>query len=337
MREPVTVEENAFRKGRAVFASEEPTISWLPAPGDEQSMAEATRRSGARVVVLGATQYRGALYDALAANGGGRATLIARFGVGYDGIDAEACRRRGILVTNTPGALDESVAEHAVALLLALARRVPGHDGSTRSGEWKPMTTFELRGQTLGIAGFGRIGKRTAAIAARGFGMRIHAFDTLSIEEQASSGKTSVDELKARHSIEGYHTDFAAFARSTRLISIHLPVTPETRAFFSRERLGMLREGTLLVNTGRGALIDENALYDELRAGRLGGAALDVFAREPYVAADAGRDLRTLPNVICTPHVASDTEEANANMANGVMANVRAFLRGSLDSLTRVI
>lgn len=337
MKEPVVIEEQALRKGHAVFATCEGSIEWAPCAHDEEAVAAAVRSSGARAAVLGATRYRGAVYDALARNGRGAPTLIARFGVGYDGIDPEPCRRLGILVTNTPGTLDQSVAEHAFALLLALARSVPLLDREMRAGRFTPITAFELRGKPLGIAGFGKIGRRTALIASRGFGMSIQAFDTVTIEAQAAGENASVAELRERYSLEGYHTDFAAFAGSVGIVSIHLPVTAATRLFFSRERIGLLRHGTLLVNTGRGALVDEIALHEALSSGKLGGAALDVFVEEPYRPAAPESDLRTLPNVVLTPHVASNTEEANTNMARAVVANVQAFLAGSPGKLTRVM
>jgi lactate dehydrogenase-like 2-hydroxyacid dehydrogenase len=337
MKQPVVIEEQAFRKGHAVFAACEGSVEWTVSAKEEVAVAAAVRSSGARAAVLGAARYRGALYDALAGNGRGAPTLIARFGVGFDGIDPEPCRRLGILVTNTPGTLDQSVAEHAMALLLALARRVPLLDREMRAGGFRSDTAFELSGKPLGIAGFGRIGRRTALIAARGFGMRIHAFDAVTIEELAAREGASPAELRDRYSLDGYHTDFAAFAGSVGMVSIHLPVTATTRLFFSRDRLALLGSGTLLVNTGRGALVDELALHEALTSGKLGGAALDVFTEEPYRPAAPDRDLRTLSNVVLTPHVASNTAEANANMARAVVANVQAFLAGSLGKLTRVM
>lgn len=337
MSEPVVVEEQAYRKGKGVFSAWESTVQWKVSPEREAAVAAAIESSGARIAVLGAARYEGAVYQSLARNARGKPTLIARFGVGFDGINAELCRKDGIFVTNTPGTLDQSVAEHAVALLLALTRHIPILDREMRLGSYKPVTGFELHGKTLGIVGFGRIGKSTALIASRGFGMKIHAFDTVPIEEQASRERSGVRELRERYAIEGYHTDFSAFARSVRILSIHLPVTEATRGFLSRERLAMLGDGTLIVNTGRGALVDERALFESLASGRLGGAALDVFGEEPYRPAGPDCDLRTLSNIVLTPHVASNTAEANANMANAVMQNVQAFLGGSFGSLTRVI
>jgi lactate dehydrogenase-like 2-hydroxyacid dehydrogenase len=337
MKQTVVIDEQVFRKGQSVFAARGDTMQWTLASPEEEALASAIRGAGARVVVIGAPRYRGPLYDALAESGRGEPALAARFGVGYDGVDLERCRQRGIIVTNTPGTLDQSVAEHAVALLLALARKIPLLDRDMRAGAFRPQTAFELRGKALGIAGFGAIGKRTALIAARGFGMKIHAFDSITIEEQAARESIGVRDLMERYAVEAYHTDFAAFARSVSIMSIHLPVTPGTRGFFSRERLSLLVDGALLVNTGRGALMDESALHDALVSGRVAGAALDVFAEEPYRPAAPDRDLRALPSVVLTPHVASNTIEANANMAEGVVANVRAFLEGNPAALTRVV
>jgi lactate dehydrogenase-like 2-hydroxyacid dehydrogenase len=337
MKEPVVVEEQVWRKGREVFAAQEGSVGWTVCPTGEEQVSAAIAGTGARVAVLGAARFRGPLYQALSRTAGERPALIARFGVGYDGIDAAQCRRNRVFVTNTPGALDQSVAEHAIALLLALARCIPSLDRDMRSGSFRPVTGFELHGKALGIAGFGRIGRRTAFIASRGLGMPIHAYDTISIEEQALREQTTVEELRERYDIAGYHTDFADFARSVRMVSIHLPVTDATRGFLSRGTLALFPDGTLLVNTGRGALVDERALFEALTSGRISGAALDVFAEEPYRPVGPDCDLRTLGNVVLTPHVASNTAEANANMAGGVIRNVRAFLGGSFDELSRVI
>lgn len=228
-----------------------------------------------------------------------RLRLVANYSVGYDRIDVEACRARGVAVTNTPGVLDAATADMAMALMLAARRRLVEGDAIVRAGGWASpaLVGREITGATLGIVGLGRIG---AAVAqrARGFDMRV---------------------LHVR-SAEG---DLDGLLREVDVVSIHTPLTPATRGLISRERLALLRDGATLVNTARGAIVDEDALVDELVAGRL-GAGLDVFAHEPHVP----ERLRGLPNVVLTPHVASATTETRAAMTRVVVDNVLAYARG---------
>jgi len=291
MNEPVLVTEREFRKAEELFVA----AGCEPAPAEEERLAEALRRRGARIAIVGVAPYRGPLYEAVA---GG---LIARFGVGHDNINKTLARQHDIIVTNTPGALDASVAELAVWLMGCAARPRSGGVG------------IELRGKTLGILGFGNIGKRVAHIAEQGLGMNVLACDL-------GPGFVSDEEL---------------FRRSD-VVSIHLPSNPATRRYVNATRLSWMKPTALLVNTARGAVLDEAALYDALVARRLAGAALDVFEIEPYQPVVPGKDLRTLDNVVMTPHIGSNTREANRRMAEMCLENVRHFLVGELTRLTRV-
>jgi phosphoglycerate dehydrogenase-like enzyme len=291
MTEPVLVTEHEFRKAEALFVA----AGCEPAPADEQALADAVKARGARVVIVGVAPYRGALYEAVA---GG---LIARFGVGHDSINKTLARQHNIIVTNTPGALDASVAELAIWLMGCAARPRGGTAG------------IELRGKTLGVLGFGKIGKQVAQIAEHGLGMKVLACDV-------GPGFVSAEEL----------------FRQSDVVSVHLPSNADTRHFINATRLSWMKPSALLVNTARGAVLDEAALYDALVAGRLSGAALDVFEIEPYQPIAPGKDLRTLDNVVMTPHIGSNTREANRRMAEMSLANVRHFLAGELKQLTRV-
>lgn len=291
MNEPVLVTEREFRKAEELFTA----AGCEPAPAEEPALAEAVRARGARAVIVGVEPYRGPLYEAIA---GG---LIARFGVGHDNINKALARQHNIIVTNTPGALDDSVAELAVWLMGAVARRRSGAVG------------VELRGKTLGILGFGNIGKRVAHIAQHGLGMNVLACDI-------GSGFVSAEEL----------------FRQSDVVSIHLPSNTETRHFVNATRLSWMKPTAFLVNTARGAVLAEAALYDALVAGRLAGAALDVTEIEPYQPVVPGKDLRTLENVVMTPHIGSNTREANRRMAEMCLENVRRFFDGQWDRLNRV-
>jgi glyoxylate reductase len=230
--------------------------------------------------------------------------LVANYGVGYDTVDVAACRERGISVTNTPGVLDAAVADLTLALILACRRHVVAADRLVREGGWRrrwaqpELLGHDLAGSTLGLVGMGRIGSEVAR-RAEVFGMHI-AFSR-------RSGGLPLDELLA----------------SADVVSLHVPLTPETNGLMTRERLARLRDGTTLINTARGAIADEDALVDELVSGRI-SAGLDVFAAEPHVP----ERLLGLPNVVLTPHIASATVETRAAMTRVLVDNVLAFVRG---------
>ncbi|TML54051.1 MAG: D-glycerate dehydrogenase [Actinobacteria bacterium] len=230
--------------------------------------------------------------------------LVANYGVGYDRVDVAACRERGVAVTNTPGVLDAAVADLTLALILACRRHLVASDRFVREGRWQrgwarpELLGRDLAGATLGVVGFGRIGRQVAS-RAQAFGMRI-VF-------HRRTGGLPLDEL----------------LRTADVVSLHLPLTPETDGLVSRERLALLQDGATLVNTARGAITDEHALVEELVSGRI-SAGLDVFAAEPRVP----ERLLELPNVVLTPHVASATVETRAEMTRVLVDNVLAFLRG---------
>jgi glyoxylate reductase len=230
--------------------------------------------------------------------------LVANYGVGYDRVDVAACRRRGVAVTNTPGVLDAAVADLTLALILACRRHLVQSDRFVREGRWKrgwarpELLGRDLEGATLGVIGFGRIGRQVAT-RAQAFGMRI-VF-------HRRSGGLPLDEL----------------LRTADVVSLHVPLTPETHGLVSRERLALLQDGATLINTARGAIVDEAALVEELVSGRISGG-LDVFADEPRVP----ERLLDLPNVVLAPHIASATVETRAAMTRVLVDNVLAFLRG---------
>ena len=274
--------------------------------------------SGARYLVVGHLPYRGPLYDALAPG-----SVIARFGVGYDSLDLPRAAARGIVCTNTPGVLDQSVAEHAMLLVAAAARRFAALPAQLEASVWDAPVGVELAGKTLAIIGSGRIGRATARIASAGFGMTVVGY-----------GRRLSD--PPRRVFAHDHGLRTTRFGDANFVSVHLPTTPETRGFLNRERLALLRADAWLINTARGAVVDETALHDALATGRLAGAALDVFQREPYVPVDAARDLRRLPNVILTPHIGSHTTEANHAMARRALRNIELAERGDIEAMDRI-
>jgi len=336
MGEVIVCTEPEFRKAAEVFRGQGGSYRWVASRPGEEAMAEAVRANRARIAVLGTARYTASLYEALAEQARPNPALIARHGVGYDGVDLGKCKDLRILVANTPGTLDASVAEHALALILSLARHVPSLDAAVREGEFVSCTGIELAGKRLGIAGFGAIGRRLALAASLGLGMKVRAFDALPVEELAVREGLPEEQFLSRFGLELCTRDYVQFASGLDVLSIHLPLTADTRGFFCASRLSLLPAGALLVNTGRGALVDETALFDALASGSLAGVALDVFQNEPYAPVSPQRDLRRLANVVLTPHAASDTIEANRRIQAAVLENIRCFLAGSYDRITRV-
>jgi glyoxylate reductase len=233
--------------------------------------------------------------------------IVANYGVGYDGVDVEACARRGVAVTNTPGVLDAATADLAFGLLLAARRRIVEGDRYVREGKWGSdwaeavLLGDEVSGATLGIVGLGRIGSAVAR-RARAFDMRV---------------------LYTRRSPDEESRPLDALLAEADVVSLHVPLTEETNGLIDARRLGLMRDGTCLVNTARGAIVDEEALVRELVSGRL-RAGLDVFAHEPSVP----RELLGLPNVVLTPHVGSGTGATREAMTRVLVDNVLAARDG---------
>jgi glyoxylate reductase len=230
--------------------------------------------------------------------------LVANFGVGYDRIGVEALAARGVAVTNTPGVLDAATADLTWALILAARRRVVEGDRRVRAGEWvgawpDGFLAEELTGSTLGIVGLGRIG---SAVARRAEGFELRVLST-----RSHSSAAELDELLA----------------ASDVVTVHAPLTPETRGLLDARRLSLLKDGACFVNTARGEIVDEAALVEELVSGRI-RAGLDVFLHEPNVP----HELLSLPNVVLTPHLGSGTRQTREAMTRIVVDNVLALERG---------
>lgn len=223
---------------------------------------------------------------------------IARTGVGYDAVDVAAASARTIVVTITPGTNHDSVAEQAFALLLGVARRVAINDRIIRSGGWDRTIVRPLRNKTLGLVGLGRIG-RAMVPRARAFGMRVLAYDA--VADPA---------FDAEHGIE--RCSFETLLAESDVVSLHVPLTEATRNLIDERRIALMKSGALFINTSRGGLVDEQALYQALVSGHLAGAGLDVFRVEPT---SADHPLIALPNVVSSPHIAGVDERSMADMA----------------------
>lgn len=243
--------------------------------------------------------------------------VIARHGVGVDNIDIQAATEHGIYVLNTPNANAVSVAEHTLVAMGALAKRVLPMDKGTRAGEWEIRNEYkavDLDGKTLGLVGIGRIGTMVARKAQGAFNMKVIAFDPYAKPEVAQqNGITLVSSVDA-------------VFKEADVVSLHTPLTPETRHTVNQARLSLMKPTAFLINFSRGEVVDEAALYDALKNERIAGAALDVFEEEP---AAASNPLFELPNVLVSPHSAALTHECVIRMATGAAQGVVDVLTGA--------
>ena len=241
--------------------------------------------------------------------------IVANVAVGFDNVDVPACTRRGVAVTNTPGVLDETTADFAWTLLMAVARRVAEGEHLVRSGNWKgwdldQLCGTDVWGKTLGIVGFGRIGRRVGTIA-HAFGMAVVAADPLANFEPEYQPFT--------------RADIPAVFAAADVVSLHCPLTDGNAYFVDRKLLSCMKASAFFINTARGQLVDEQALAEALHAGRLAGAGLDVLAVEPM---RPDNPLLHAPNCIITPHLAWASLAARRRLMAATVANVEAFLSG---------
>ncbi|MDG6910807.1 MAG: hydroxyacid dehydrogenase [Nitrososphaerota archaeon] len=240
-----------------------------------------------------------------------RLKLVARPGTGLDNVDVGFAKERGVAVVNSPESLVEAVAEQVVLVMLALSRKLVQADTGTRSGKWEKnvLVGRELKGKVLGVVGFGRIGRRIAEIG-RALGMTILAYDVVPVPQDVTgplgARMVPLDEIFS----------------SSDYITLHVPLAPDTVHMVDAPRIATMKESSVLVNMSRGGVVDEDALASALRAGTIGGAALDVFEKEP-----PSGTILSAPNVILTPHIGGQTEEAQANAIEVVGEKVRAFFK----------
>ena len=241
--------------------------------------------------------------------------IIARVGVGLDNIDQEAAKEKNIRVINAVEGAITAVAELVIGLMLSMAREIPRADREIRNGNWikKELMGSELKGKYLGIVGLGNIGKRLGRLA-RALNMNIIGYDVIPIDDEFSK---EVGLMKA---------DLDTLLSSADYVSLHVPLLDSTHHMINAEKLKMMKNTACIVNTSRGGVIDEEALYNSLKEGNIAGAALDVFETEPAT----GNNLTTLPNFIATPHMGSQTKEAQLLAANIIAEKIIQVLRGVL-------
>jgi D-3-phosphoglycerate dehydrogenase len=237
--------------------------------------------------------------------------VIARYGAGVDRVDLQEAKKAGIYVTNTPGVNSVSVAELTIGLAIAAARNIIAGDLETQKGQWPRLSGTSLCGKTFGIIGLGNIGKEVAARLSL-FKIKILAYDIYFDKEFAS-----------KFGIE--YVDLDTLIKSSDFISLHIPVSPETLNIINKDSLEKMKKGVILINTSRGELLDEDALYDSLVSGQIKAAALDAFKKEPP---DRSSKLLSLPQVITTPHIGAATDNASDEMTRISIMDCLAVLKG---------
>lgn len=301
----VLVSDAVAPQGVAVLDTA-PGIQVVNAPGLADAELRAQIADADALVVRSATRVDAPLLEAAK-----RLQVIGRAGIGVDNIDLQAATQQGVVVLNTPEGNNITTAEHAIALLVSLARHVPQATASMKAGAWEKsrFQGMELYNRVLGVIGLGNIG-RIVANRALGLGMRVVACDPQLSEEAAAKLDIELLELDA-------------LLACADMVTLHVPRTQETMGLVGKEALAKMKPGALLINAARGGIVDEAALLDALASGHLRGAALDVFAEEPPAASDP---LLQHPNVICTPHLGASTEQAQLNVSIAVCEQVRDFL-----------
>jgi phosphoglycerate dehydrogenase-like enzyme len=295
---PVMAASAAYRK----LLDETPVDYYDTLPGAEDRLIE--RIAGAEIVISIRSSTR--FTENVFRNCPGM-RLVSLWGTGTDNVDLPSAERHGVTVTNTPGVSAFSIAEHALALMLAVARRIPRNDAKVRQGRWPRGQAIQMHGKTLGIVGLGAVGRQFARLGA-GIGMRVIAW-TMHPDPALGFDLVPLDDL----------------VRTSDVVSLHLRLSGDTRGFLGRAQLERMKPSAILINTARGPIVDEAALVEALTRGRIAGAGLDVFDVEPL---PAGHPLARLENVVLTPHSAGITPEAlEAGLALSI-TNVWNFLGG---------
>lgn len=283
-------------------------------PSARKVLRQLRRKPYDAVLTLLTDQVDAAFLDAAP-----QAKIIANYAVGFNNIDLAEAKKRGVTVTNTPGASSEAVAEHAVGLMLALCNRIAEGDRFVRKGKyrgWLPMGFLgsDLRGSTIGLVGVGGIGSVVARIATKGFGAQVIYHDVnQNAQVEADYGATRAASLEE-------------LLRRADIVSLHVPLLPSTHHLIDAARLKLMKKSAFLINTARGPVVDEAALVDALAAKTIAGAALDVFEFEPKLS----RGLASLDNVVLTPHIASARPEARDDMSRVAAQGIIDFFEGKV-------
>jgi D-3-phosphoglycerate dehydrogenase / 2-oxoglutarate reductase len=300
----VWIADKMSERAVEVFRARGIEVDYRPGLSDEEKLAVAGDYDA--IAVRSATKLKGALLKAAT-----RVKVIGRAGIGVDNVDVEGCSRRGVVVMNTPFGNTVTTAELAIAHLLAAARQIPQASTSTKAGKWEKnrFMGMELTGKKAGVIGAGNIGA-IVCDRLKGLHMAVYVYDPFISNERA--------EAMGVHKVESVET----LAETVDVLTIHVPLVEATRNLINADILARMKDGAILVNCARGGIVDENALYEACKSGKLRAAALDVFAEEPA----RENPLFTLENVSCTPHIGASTDEAQENVAVQVAEQMADFL-----------
>mgnify|MGYP000930767466 CR=1 FL=1 len=303
----VIIQRDLFLRSYEAFttASEEHGIVLIQTDVLDEDAMLKHHNEGVNCIVIGAEAYSHKFYNSLR-----EGTAVIRYGVGYNAVPIDICLRRNIKVSYTPDTLTDSVAEHTFALLLGVIRKIPKLHQSMQVGKWKGLTGIELKNKTIAVIGYGKIGQSVAKIAKYGFGMNVLVFNRRKITNN------SLDYL--------FSNNFSEVVKDADIVTLHLASYPETQGFIDRRKIGMMKNGAILINTARGELVAEKDLYEALKCGKISAAGIDVFEKEPYQP-NSKYDFRKLTNVVLTPHCGSNTIEASKRIADMVIKNILAF------------
>ncbi len=317
-RERIIVTQPEFDKGHKIFSNND-HFEFITCGADESTLANHIIQYQARFAIVGIKPYNNELYNALPVSG-----IIARFGVGHENIDKHLATSKNIYCTNTPGVLDDSVAEFTVALLMEISRKVGNINASLKLGEWRRVSGLELKGKTITIIGCGQIGRKVAGILHDGFGMKVLGYDKREMSDDNHSDLKSFDKVLSNLEEALSDVDF---------MSVHITGDKDNRHFINDQTLKILPKRAWIINTSRGAVLDEAALFKAIKSGSIAGAALDVYEHEPYKPVSENSDLRIFPNVIMTSHVGSSTQEANVRMAAACLKNIKLAISGEYQKM----
>jgi len=322
----ILVSEISYNKAKSTFLKlqEETGYIFLPTDETEPALAEAIVANNARAFIADIYPYTNELYTALPKGG-----IIARYGVGHDSIDKEQATANGLHVANTPGVLDNAVAEHACWMIGNSSRHLHTLHPDTMAKNWNPIPGVELQNRKVAILGFGRIGQNLCRKLSYGFGMTVTGVDIID--------ESNFFDQQANIGFAEYTTDRDAAIADADYVVLLMAVVPATQHIVNAEFLKKMKSTGILVNSARGALVCENDLYDALSSGEIAGAALDVFEAEPYQPQDAAKDLRSLNNILITPHVGSNTAESNAAMATTAAKNIITILEQGPDACDNIV
>jgi lactate dehydrogenase-like 2-hydroxyacid dehydrogenase len=317
MKVRIGITEPEYNKSKHIFNGTA-ELECIPVPVGEAQLAKTISELEIKHIIVGAEKYQDEVYRSLSSG-----SVIARFGVGHDGIDKKLASKFGIFCTNTPGVLNDSVAEFTISLILTAARQIIKMSNQCRAGIWQPYVGSELKHKRLAVVGCGPIGRNVSRIASFGFQMYVVGYEIAEFDQVR---------MEKEFGFKNIYRDFGKTVENADFVSLHIPSNTDTYHFLNEKRIELIPDKAWLINTARGAVVDENALFKALSKNRLAGAALDVFENEPYIPAGIN-DLRSLDNVIMLPHLGSSTKEACDGMALKCLNNIHYAEEGNYSKL----